>query len=492
MDVLLVDKTGTLTKNQPEIAQLLTFDGATEAQLLTLAAAATDRTAADTISTAITRAYDRLGKPPPRRLSFTGFDPVRKVATALIPASVDDGANVDTVTVVLGSPVILGSIADTPADFTQQVDVLSARGSRVLAVASGSAGRPTCRGLIALADSPRDDARRSLEKIRDRGIRIIMITGDAVGTAKAIAEQVGIGDRIGALRDAQTHPLDFDGFANVYPEDKYTAVRALQQAGSVVGMTGDGINDAPALKQADVGIAVSSATDVAKSAARIVLTQETLSDITSVIDSGHRVYRRMMTWTITKLARTAELAALLTFGFILAGFFPVSLTLIVLIVIMNDLVTLTLGTDRAQPTSIAEKWDMPRLDQISAIFTVGWLTVGLTLLLFYLDVQALDPDRISSLMFVYLIYSAMATILMTRTREPFWTFASSKWVAGMVAINCLAATPLAASGWVMAALPWTSIITLLGITAASMLVLDALKVAYYKRTRILAPPTARA
>jgi H+-transporting ATPase len=315
----------------------------------------------------------------------------------------------------------------------EKVNSLGAKGFRVLAVASGESEKLVCQGLIALVDSPRDDAKESISRIKELGIRVIMLTGDTTSTAKAIAEQVGIGNRIGTLKDALSSPLDFDGFANVYPEDKYKIYQSLQKLGMVVGMTGDGINDAPALKQADVGIAVSTATDVAKSAAKIVLIKPGLSDIVKVIDAGHRVYRRMMTWTITKLARTAELAALLTFGFIFTGFFPISLSLIVFIVVMNDLVTLTLGTDKAWPTRIPEKWNMPQLAKITAIFTIGWLALGLLLLWFYFKVQKLNAAQISSLMFLYLIYSAMETILMTRTRDPFWSFAPSKWVGGMVA-----------------------------------------------------------
>ena len=479
MNVLLVDKTGTLTNNRPEIAGLVPFGQQEDTELLKLAAAASDDTSNDSISTAILGAFKKLKSDMPERLSFTGFDPVGKVSKAQI---LQNGI---VVNIVMGSPLIIGEIATTPEEFMDQVNLYSSKGSRVLAVASGENGKLVCQGLIALADSPRDDARESVAKIRELGIRIIMLTGDTPGTARAIAGQVGIGNRIGTLKDALTNPLDFDGFANVFPEDKYKIVQALQKSGMVVGMTGDGINDAPALKQADVGIAVSTATDVAKSAARVVLTKTNLSDITKLIDGGHRVYRRMMTWTITKLARTAELAALLTFGFIFTGFFPVSLSLIVFIVVMNDMVTLTLGTDKAWPTKVPEKWNMPQLAKISVIFTIGWLALGLGLLWFYMKVQNLGAGQISSLMFLFLMYSAMETIIMTRTRDLFWSFAPSRLVGGMVAINIVLATTMAAFGWVMAAVSLQSIALVLIITIIAMLILDRLKVWYYRATGIL-------
>lgn len=479
MNVLLVDKTGTLTNNRPEIADLVPFEQLDAAELLKLAAAASDDTSSDSINKAILGALTAQNLVMPQRVSFTAFDPVQKISKAQI------NHNGNLLNIVLGSPAVIYEIAASPENFFDQVDSLSSKGSRVLAVASGTNQELVCQGLIALADSPREDARESIASIKELGIRVIMLTGDTVGTAKSIAAQVGIGGRIGTLADALSNPLDFDGFANVYPEDKYKIVQALQKSGMVVGMTGDGINDAPALKQADVGIAVSTATDVAKSSARIVLTEPKLSDITKVIDSGHRVYRRMMTWTITKLARTAELAALLTFGSIFAGFFPVSLSLIVFIVVMNDLVTLTLGTDNAWPTTVPENWNMPQLAKISAIFTIGWLALGLGLLWFYLKVQNLSPEQISSLMFLYLIYSAMATIFMTRTRDQFWSFAPSKWVAGMIAINMIVATLMATYGWLMTAVSIQSILILFVITLFAMLILDGLKVWYYHSTGIL-------
>jgi H+-transporting ATPase len=479
MDVLLVDKTGTLTNNCPEIAEIVSFGKAKDSELLELAVAVSDIASKDSISTAIFRAFNELKLEMPKRLSFTPFDPAQKVSRAQI---IKNGRQLN---VVLGSPAVVEKIAAIPGNFIEKVDSLGAKGFRVLAVASGESEKLVCQGLIALVDSPRDDARESIARIKELGIRVIMLTGDTSSTAKAIAEQVGIGNRIGTLKDALLNPLDFDGFANVYPEDKYKICQSLQKLGMVVGMTGDGINDAPALKQADVGIAVNTATDVAKSAAKIVLIKPGLSDIVKVIDAGHRVYRRMMTWTITKLTRTVELAALLTFGFIFTGFFPVSLSLIVFIVVMNDLVTLTLGTDKAWPTRIPEKWNMPQLAKITAIFTTGWLALGLLLLWFYFKLQKLNAAQISSLMFLYLIYSAMETILMTRTRGPFWSFAPSKWVGGMVAINIVIATLVATFGWVTSAVSPQYIIELLIITILAMLILDGLKVWYYRMTGIL-------
>jgi H+-transporting ATPase len=479
MNILLIDKTGTLTNNRPEIDELLSFKQQDNAEILKLAAAASDETSNDTISTAILRAFKSQNLAMPERISFTAFDPVNKVSRAQIS---QNGSQLD---VVLGSPAVISKFAAVPDKFFDQVHLLSSKGSRVLAVASGESDKLVCQGLIALADSAKDDAKESVEKIKELGIHVIMLTGDTAGTAKAIAEQVGIGSRIGTLEDALSNPLDFDGFANVYPEDKYKIVQAIQKLGMVVGMTGDGINDAPALKQADVGIAVSTATDVAKSAAKVVLTEPQLSDITKVIDGGHRVYRRMMTWTITKLARTAELAALLTFGFIFTGFFPVSLSLIVFIVVMNDMVTLTLGTDKAWPTTVPEKWNISQLSKISAIFTIGWLALGLGLLWFYLKVQNLSATQISSLMFLYLIYSAMETIIMTRTRDSFLSFAPSTWVGGMVTINIILATLMAAFGWMMAVVSFQQIIILFIITLVVMLILDGLKMWYYKVTGIL-------
>ncbi len=223
LDIILVDKTGTLTNNRPEVAELSPFDQQSDTELLRLAAAASDDTSNDSISTAILGALKDRKLTLPERISFTAFDPVHKLSRSRIR---QNGSPLD---VVLGSPAVIAELARIPDQFMAQVNTLSSRGSRVLAVAAGEEEQLVCKGLIALADSPRNDARESIAKIKELGIRVMMLTGDTAGTAKAIAEQVGIGSRIGTLADALANPLDFDGFANVYPEDKHKIVQAIQK-----------------------------------------------------------------------------------------------------------------------------------------------------------------------------------------------------------------------------------------------------------------------
>ncbi|ANK60494.1 HAD-IC family P-type ATPase [Loigolactobacillus backii] len=479
MDVLLIDKTGTITNNQPKVGQIKVFGQFSAQQILQLALTATDETAVDTVSVALVKAAATNHLVPFKRTKFTVFDPATKTAKA---SFVDNG---QTQVVILGSPNIIAASVVLQPNLEHEVTTLASRGARVLAVALQTAKQAEIVGLIELVDQPRADAITSIKAVQDRGVRVMMLTGDTSYTAQTIAEQVGIGSRIGTLTDAKSDPLSFDGFADVYPQDKLAIVKKLQELGMVVGMTGDGVNDAPALQRADVGIAVASATDIAKSAAKIILTRSTLADIVKVIDGGHRVYRRMMTWTITKLSRTAQLAALLTLGFVFAGFFPVSLNLIVFIVIMNDCVTLTLGTDRAWPTSIPEHWDLGQLGKIAGIFAVSWVVVGLAMFWYYLEVAQLSNGRISTLMFVYLIYSAMTTIIMTRTRDHFWEYAPSKSVGWVVLLDIILATIMAITGFVTPQVSWLWVLTVVIIVIVATLILDWVKMQYYKKTGIL-------
>lgn len=479
MDILLIDKTGTLTADQPKVGRITAFGPFTPRQILQFAVTTIDDTAADTVSVALQQAAVAAKLTPLKRTAFTAFDPATKTAQATLAQATLAQR------LILGSPDIVAANATVPANFRQELTVLTQQGARVLAIARQTATRSEIIGLIELVDQLRPDALAAVNAIQSRGVRVMLLTGDTPLTATVIATQVGIGARIGTLADAAVTPLAFNGFADVYPQDKLKIVKKLQSLGLVVGMTGDGINDAPALQRADVGIAVANATDIAKSAAKVVLTRANLADIVKVIDSGHRVYRRMMTWTITKLSRTAQLAALLTLGFVFAGFFPVALNLIVFIVIMNDCVTLTLGTDRAWPTRLPEHWRLGHLAQIAGIFAGVWVAVGLIMLWFYLAVAQLSGAKISTLMFLYLIYSAMTTIMLTRTRDHFWEYAPSKLVGWVVFLNIGLATVLALAGLVTAQVSWVNVLVVMGIVVSATLVLDQVKISYYRQTGIL-------
>jgi len=312
-----------------------------------------------------------------------------------------------------------------------------------------------------------------------------MITGDTPTTAQAICHQVGLGDRIGDLDATLKDPLRYDCVANVYPEDKFRIVQALQQACLVTGMTGDGINDAPALRQAEVGIAVSSASDVAKASAKVVMTRPGLQDIVNVVSGGRRVYRRMLTWTITKIARTVELAVLLTAGYVAFGIPVVPLFLIVLIVVLNDLVTLTLGTDRAWVSSVPERWNVGEIAKIAGILAGGWLVLAFVLLWVFLIVLNLPVHQIQTLMFVYLIYSAQATIYMTRVRDHFWSFAPSRYVVAVTVGDMVFVSVLAIVGIFMAAVPAVFVLGVFVAVFAVAFLLDELKIWFFKKIGIL-------
>lgn len=216
-------------------------------------------------------------------------------------------------------------------------------------------------------------------------------------------------------------------------------------------MTGDGNNDAPALKQADVGIAVESAVDLAKRSAKMVLLSEGLTPIIEILDSGHRVYQRMMTWTITKLSRTAELTMLLTIGYLLLKFIPLTLNAMILVAILNDLVTLVLGTDKTTITYQPENWNLGKLSKIAGILALGWTGVGFGWLS-WLEDQSLTVDQVSTGLYVYLIFSAMLTILMTRTNHAFWLSIPSNAVMIAISVNSILTVVLAWAGWGIAAI----------------------------------------
>ncbi|MGN6436421.1 MAG: HAD-IC family P-type ATPase, partial [Agriterribacter sp.] len=478
MQVLCIDKTGTLTQNKPIIASIFSLSGNSENELLAYAASACDASSQNPIDIAILQELKKRSLDPFVREQYNPFNPIKKCSEAYIRQ------NGQVQKIILGSPFVMEAYAASAPLFKDKVAEMAANGGRVLAVAVGAEGNITVRGLLTLADLPRDDAATLVQAIKDLGIRLLMVTGDTPATAKVIARKLNLGERIDNLSAALQAPLNYDGIANVYPEEKYQIIQALQKLNLTVGMTGDGINDAPALKQAEVGIAVSSATDVAKASAKVVLTNPGLQDIVKIIHGGRRVYRRMMTWTITKITRTIELAVLLTIGYIATGDFVVPLSLIVLIVVFNDLVTITLGTDRAWVSPTLEQWDVKSISKLSGILAAGWLALAFVILWVTLKVLKFPFPQIQTLMFLYLIYSAQATIYITRVREHFWSFLPSRLVIVVTLGNIVVSSILALNGILMKAVTPVSVFGVLTLVIVAGFLLDAVKIRFYKRNAV--------
>lgn len=460
MNILLMDKTGTITKNQPEVVDVVSLNGLDRVQLLKYALATVKPSSVNPLDLAILKKAKLDNVTVTNIKEQVSFDPKLKGAKAILK-------NGDEI--FLGSP-IKGNL-DKPIE--KKITELSAQGLQVMVLSINQ----EIIGLLTFQDPIKNDMSQTIATLKKQGITVLMLTGDTISTAKAIAQKIGLNSRIGNLESALSDPLSFGGFANVYPEDKFKIVKSLQDKGYVVGMTGDGVNDAPALKQADVGIAINTATDISKLAAKIILTEPPLIGITKLIDSGHRVYQRMMTWLITKLARTAQLALLLTFGYLFTNFFPVSLNIIVFIVIFNDCVTLTLGTDRVKINHLPENWNLKNLTKISAIYTIGWLALGFLMLWYCVTYTNFNQTQISGMLFVYLIYSAMGMILSTRTRDHFWSIPTSKAVGTVICFNLIISSLISMFGLGAGIM---NVLLIFVICCAMFLLLDVIKVSYYR------------
>ena len=479
MDVLCIDKTGTLTQNRQTVAAVVPLAGETENEILAWAATVCDETTQNPLDLAILQALDRRTAPELVRTNFTPFDPAVKRSEATVRR---DGK---AVRVMMGSPLVMGTLAEPAPELMSRVEELAASGARALAVVAGPAEQLTLRGLIALADTPREDAPSLVKALQSSGVRILMVSGDTPMTARAVSRQVGLGDRFGDVSASLKDPLQYDGFAGFFPEDKLHLVQTLQSAGRITGMTGDGINDAPALKQAEVGIAVNTASDVAKAAAQVVMTQSGLHGIVAVVSAGRRVYRRMLTWTITKIARTVELAALLTVGYIATGIFVAPLVLIAVIIVLNDVVTITLATDRAWISPVPEKWSIKEIAKVAGVLAAGWLTLAFIILWLVWTVLKLPHPEVQTLMFVYLMYSAQATIYLTRVRDRLWSFPPSRYVAAATTGNVIVASALAYWGVLMAPVPGLFLLAMLAAVIVAAIVLDQIKLWIFRSSGIL-------
>lgn len=481
MEVLCSDKTGTITQNRLTVTALRPYLPYEETDLLRLAALASDAASQDPIDIAVLSAAEG------RRIESAGWEILERIPfaseTKLAEAILSKGAMRSRV--IKGAPEAVARRTSHVPDYATDVERLSGQGYRVLAVAAGPDDDLQFVGLIALEDPPRDDSKALIEDLHDLGIRVIMVTGDGVSTARAIATRVGIGSRAAEFNVAEKETaadiLQSDVFAGVYPEDKFHIVQALQRAGTVTGMTGDGVNDAPALKQAEVGIAVASATDVATAAASLVLTNPGLIDIVTAVKTSRRIYQRMLTYTLNKIIKTIEIAFFLSAGVMLTGSFIITPLLVVLLLFTNDFVSTSIATDSVSYSQHPDRWD------IRELVAMG-LVLGSLLLLFSFgafmaarDWLRLPLPQLQTFVFVTLVFTGQATIYMVRQRRHFWESRPGKWMV-MSSVGDIVVVSVAASrGLLMEAISPRVVFSLLIACCGYFAAVDFMKTGLFRK-----------
>ncbi|TAK81049.1 MAG: plasma-membrane proton-efflux P-type ATPase [Betaproteobacteria bacterium] len=485
MDVLCVDKTGTLTMNRLAVTGVIPLGGASEQEVLAAGALASSEANQDPIDMAFlaaareSRAMEAAGAGT--LVSFSPFDASTRRTEAVVAR---DG---ERLVMMKGA---VRAIAEACRLAPAGIDALEARmadaarkGYRVLAVARGPhSGVPALIGLVTLYDPPRPDAKRLIAALRELGVGVKMLTGDALAVAQQIGQAVGLSE----IRKAAdfSAPVQADGLAEVYPEDKYRVVREMQAAGHVTGMTGDGVNDAPALRQAEVGIAVSDATDVAKSAASVVLTEPGLTNIVALVEQGRTIYQRILTWIINKVSRTILKAAFVALAFVFTGKFVISAFAMLVLVFMTDFAKIALATDHMRWSHKPETWNIGGLLAMAAVLGLAMVAEALLLLYFAWSRFGIASDdaALATFSFLTLLYFAVFSLVSVRERRLFWASRPSNTLAAALALDGVLGTVVAIVGLPgLAPLPWWQIATLFAYAAlACLTVNDALKVAMLK------------
>ncbi|MGE0462917.1 MAG: plasma-membrane proton-efflux P-type ATPase [Vicinamibacterales bacterium] len=494
MDVLCVDKTGTITMNQLAVTDVIPLGQVTDGEVLAAGALASQEANQDPIDLAfLAAARERHvfdDQPAFATVGFKPFDATNRRTEAIVEQNgqrlrVMKGA-VRTIAGVCGlGPQVL-------EDLEARVRAAAAKGYRALAVARGpETGGLALIGLVTLYDPPRPDAHALIAALRRLGVSVKMLTGDALAVASEVARGVGLPSirRVADLKAADGHAgreaVDLlagaDGFAEVFPEDKYLMVRRLQAAKHVTGMTGDGVNDAPALRQAEVGIAVSTATDVAKGAASVVLTAPGLTNIVALVEQGRAIYQRILTWVINKISRTILKAAFVAIAFAATGRFVVSAFAMLLLVFMTDFAKIALATDRVRPSRQPETWEIGGFVTVSVVLGIamvaetllslwfGWSRFGL----------AADDGLLSTFSFLLLLYFALFSVVSARERRAFWSTPPGRALGAALVLDALAGTLLTHVGLPgLPPLPWWQTLAIFAYAMVACLgVNDAVKVA---------------
>ncbi len=433
IDVLCLDKTGTITLNQLSVVESVPFSGYTKEDVVTAAALSSQEEGMDIIDLAVIGYAKglRLDFDAFNRISYTPFNPSIKRTEAII------GIGTKRFRAVKGAAQIVLSMCrgidkEEIEKANRIIEGFSRRGYRTIAVARSEGDDPEnlkLAGLLSLADPPRPDSKDMIEQAREMGIKPIMLTGDSMAIAKEIALQSGIGGAIiriadigGLSEDEQMKVVEeSDGFAEIYPEDKYKIVKLLQSRGHMVGMTGDGVNDAPALKQAEMGIAVSNATDVAKASASVVLTEPGTGVIINAVTISRQTYQRMLTWVINKVTKVIEFVGLLTLSFFWLHKIVLSLLGMSLLVFANDFVTMSLATDNVKQTPNPNKWNVRNITLASLVPGMLLVAEGMLVILIGMKYFHLEWEKLRTMVMLNLIFNSQFRVLIVRERRHFWS-----------------------------------------------------------------------
>ena len=482
IDVLCSDKTGTLTLNALSVTSVRPLPGFDEAHVLGLAALASSEGGQDSVDAAIrSAASKKSAQDLPKLATFVPFDPAKKTSEA----TATDAKGVAERIVKGAYSAVVALTAPSPAAVAI-VDELEKQGFRVLAVAAGPSASLQLIGMIALSDPPRSDSCSLISELHTLGVATVMVTGDAPATAAIVAHDVGLTGPVcppGKIPDA-VKPEDFAVFASILPEGKYDLVKAFQKSGHTVGMCGDGANDAPALRQAQIGIAVSTATDVAKSAAGVVLTEAGLNGIVAAVKEGRITFQRILTYTLNSVMKKIVQVLLLAVGLVMTGHAVLTPMLMVIVMITGDFLSMSLTTDRVRPSKMPNSWQIGRITSAGVMLGLCFLAYSTAILAVGKFQLHLGIEALQTLTVVSIVFGSQATTYVIRGRQHLWGLRPSIWLVLSSVADVLIISTLATFGIAMARLPIAVIVTEFGAAAAFGAILDLIKIPVFARLRI--------
>lgn len=498
IDILCSDKTGTLTQNKLTLGEIQPWGSATAQDVILAGSLASKSEDKDPIDQAVMAGLADAGVLSQyKQTAYVPFDPVSKRTEATLR----DGAGT-TFRATKGMPAVILALCN-PDDAMRtaveaEVAALAVKGMRALASARSDDGIAwQFLGILPLMDPPRTDSKETIAAARELGVTVKMVTGDDVAIARTISAQLGMGANIQLASDlfaadstngslppgAEQKIVSADGFARVFPEHKYGVVKALQEAGHIVGMTGDGVNDAPALKQADVGIAVSGATDAARAAASLILTAPGLSVIIDGIQEARRIFERMMSYMLYRVAMTVAIMFFVVTSVVCYNFFPLTAVMIIALALLDDLPIMTIAYDNAKAAPKPVKWDMPRIFLISSVLGIASVVESFLLLFLGKEIYGLDAAHLRTMMFLQLVAGGHLMLFVTRSVGPFWKppFPDLRLFGAIVGTQLVAVALCGfGAGEVIPALPWDIIGWVWVYNIAWMFLLDFVKLAIYR------------